>query len=196
MLRRPSAPQWISKRQNIFGTFQIECEKFWTFWNFWFFMKKSWKSWKIMKKSWKSWKIMKIMKIMKKSKNFEKFSKKSEKSWKIEIFQKVQNFSHSIWKVLKMFCHLEIHWGALGRRNIDREAPPRKKTHFIYNLLKLTCNFKILLTCRWHQTEWDQGRIRNSNRPEGAIIWAPEVRKSIIRYIMKKIAPAAPSRFR
>ena len=28
----PSAPQWISKRQNIFGTFQIECEKCWTFW--------------------------------------------------------------------------------------------------------------------------------------------------------------------
>ena len=26
-----SAPQWISKWQNIFGTFQIECEKFWTF---------------------------------------------------------------------------------------------------------------------------------------------------------------------
>ena len=28
MLRRPSAPQWISKWQNIFGTFQIECENF------------------------------------------------------------------------------------------------------------------------------------------------------------------------
>ena len=39
-------------------------------------------------------------------------------SWKIKNFQKVQNFSHSIWKVPKMFCHLEIHWGALGRRNI------------------------------------------------------------------------------
>ena len=34
MLRRPSAPQWISKWQNIFGTFQIECENFWTFWKF------------------------------------------------------------------------------------------------------------------------------------------------------------------
>ena len=43
-------------------------------------------------------------------------------SWKIKNFQKVQNFSHSIWKVPKMFCHLEIHWGALGRRNIDHEA--------------------------------------------------------------------------
>ena len=34
MLGRPSAPQWISKWQSIFGTFQIECEKFWTFWKF------------------------------------------------------------------------------------------------------------------------------------------------------------------
>ena len=55
----------ISKWQNIFGTFQIECEKFWTFW---FFTKKSWKSWK----SWKNRKIFeKIWKIMKN----QKFSK-------------------------------------------------------------------------------------------------------------------------
>ena len=41
---------------------------------------------------------------------------------KNQNFQKVQKFSYSIWKVSKMFCHLEIHWGALGRRNIDHEA--------------------------------------------------------------------------
>ena len=34
MLHRPSAPQWISKWQNIFGTFQIECEKFLIFHDF------------------------------------------------------------------------------------------------------------------------------------------------------------------
>ena len=44
-------------------------------------------------------------------------------SWKIKNFQKVQNFSQSIWKVPKMFCHLEIHWGALGRHNIFPEPP-------------------------------------------------------------------------
>ena len=43
-------------------------------------------------------------------------------SWKTKNFQKIQNFSHSIWKVPKMFCHLEIHWGALGRPNIDHET--------------------------------------------------------------------------
>ena len=65
---------------------------------------------------------MKGMKIMKNQKFFENFSKKSEKSLKIKIFQKVQKFSHYIWKVPKNVCHLEIHWGALGRRNIDHET--------------------------------------------------------------------------
>ena len=121
MLRRPSAPQWISKWQNIFGTFQIECENFWTFWIFlifhdfqifsknvrtisifsWF----SWFSWFFMIFMIFSWFFMIFMIF----------------SWKIQNFQKVQNFSHSIWKVPKMFCHLEIHWGALGRRNIDHD---------------------------------------------------------------------------
>ena len=61
MLRRPSASQWISKWQNIFGTFQIECEKFWNFLIFhekimkfrWF----SWFSWFF------SWKIKKFQKV-------------------------------------------------------------------------------------------------------------------------------------
>ena len=69
----------------------------------------------------------KIMKIMKNHENHEnhekqKISKKFRKNLKNQKKnQKVQNFSHSIWKVPKMFCHLEIHWGALGRRNIDHE---------------------------------------------------------------------------
>ena len=111
MLRRPSAPQWISKWQNIFGTFQIECEKFWTFWKFLIFHEKITKIMKNHERSWKSWNSWKN----------QIFSKNSEKSWKIKNFQKVQNFSHSIWKVPKMFCHLEIHWGALGRRNIGHD---------------------------------------------------------------------------
>ena len=63
MLRRPSAPQWISKWQNIFGTFQIECEKFWTFWKFLIFHEKIMK---IMKNH------EKIMKIIKNHENHEK----------------------------------------------------------------------------------------------------------------------------
>ena len=55
MLRRPSAPQWISKWQNIFGTFQIECENFWTFWKFLIFHEKIMKIMKNHEKSWKSW---------------------------------------------------------------------------------------------------------------------------------------------
>ena len=88
-----------SKCQNIFGTFQIECEKFWTFWKFFIFHEKIMK---IMKTLWKSCKIMKNLNI------FENFSKISEKSWKIKNFQKVQNFSHSIWKVPKTFCHYKM----------------------------------------------------------------------------------------
>ena len=74
---------------------------------------------KIMKKSWFSWFSWFFMIFMIFSWFFMIFM---IFSWKIKIFQKVQKFSHSIWKVPKMFCHLEIHWGALGRRNIDHEA--------------------------------------------------------------------------
>ena len=45
--------------------------------------------------------------------------KNHEKIMKNQKIQKVQNFSQSISKVPKMFCHLEMHSGALGRRNID-----------------------------------------------------------------------------
>ena len=54
-----------------------------------------------------------------------------KKSWKIKNFRKVQNFPHSIWKVPKMFCHLEIHWGALGRRSIDHEISIPKNYFFL-----------------------------------------------------------------
>ena len=108
MLRRPSAPQWISALQNIFGTFRIECENFWTFWKISIFHEKIMKIMQNHENHDKSWKI-------------ENYLKKSKKSWKIKIFHKVQKFLHSIWKVPKMFWHLEIHWGALGRRNIDHD---------------------------------------------------------------------------
>ena len=93
MLRRPSAPQWISKWQNIFGTFQIECEKFWIFGNIWsfimfqifsekfrnfsffsWFSKFSWFSWFFLDFSWFSWFFHEKSKIFKKSKNFLKLN--------------------------------------------------------------------------------------------------------------------------
>ena len=58
-------------------------------------------------------------------------------SWKIQNFQKIQKFSHSIGKVPKMFYHLEIHWGALGRRNIDREAPAAPSDYFLFESVEI-----------------------------------------------------------
>ena len=66
----------------------------------------------------------------------ENFRENFEKIMKNQNFQKVQKFSHSIWKVPKMFCHFEIHWGALGRRNIVM-VPPASFGIFLEHYLKI-----------------------------------------------------------
>ena len=143
MLRGPSAPQWISKWQNIFGTFQIECEKFWTFWKFLIFHEKIMK---IMKnhenhaKSWESWKSWKNRKLF-------------EKIWKI---MKNQKFS----KIPKIFAfYLESSKNVLPLRNPLGSARPTQHcpgSHPSFleffvtlsqDLLDMLLNFKILLTC-------------------------------------------------
>ena len=37
--------------------------------------------------------------------------------------EKMQFFLDSFWKVISIFCHLEIHLEALGQRNIDHDYP-------------------------------------------------------------------------
>ena len=44
-------------------------------------------------------------------------------SWKIENFENVQNFAHSIWKVPKMFWHLERPETSATHRKYVPEAP-------------------------------------------------------------------------
>ena len=115
MLRRPSAPQWISKWQNIFGTFQIDCEKFWTFWKFLIFHEK------IMKIMKNHEKIMKIMQNHENHENHEKienFRKIFEKIWKI---MKNRKFSKSP----KFFAfYLESSKNVLPLRNPLGSARP------------------------------------------------------------------------
>ena len=128
MLRRPSAPQWISKWQNIFGTFQIECEKFWTFWKNLIFhekimkiMKNHEKIMKIMKnheKSRKSWNNRKFSNIFRKNlKNHEKsfFSKSS----KIFVF-----YLESSKNVLRL-------WNPFGSARPTQHRPWKKRTIFV-----------------------------------------------------------------
>ena len=83
MLRRPSAPQWISKWQNIFGTFQIECEKFWTFWKFLIFHDFS----DFFRKFPKIFDFITIFMIFMIFHDFHDFFMKNQK------FSKIQNFS-------------------------------------------------------------------------------------------------------
>ena len=79
-------------------------------------------------------------------------------SWKIKNFQKVQNFSHSIWKVPKMFWHLERPETSAAHRRYAPETSQHFWDFFITLSQDRTLSFKILLNCRFRRKHLRLGR--------------------------------------